>query len=72
MDNKDSSIGLSCPPKPFVEQTVLENVSKVISDSGKCTRGNILCNFNYVCLRFFCRKCSIEGPVFKASNNTEF
>ncbi|EFA04484.1 eEF1A lysine and N-terminal methyltransferase homolog [Tribolium castaneum] len=34
VDSKDTAIGLSCPPKQFLEEGVLKNVAEVISDSG--------------------------------------
>lgn len=34
VDSKDSAIGMSCPPKQFLDESVLENVSKIIGDSG--------------------------------------
>lgn len=34
VDSKDSSIGMSCPPKPFVEPEFLLCVSKCLKDGG--------------------------------------
>ncbi|CAG9854953.1 unnamed protein product [Phyllotreta striolata] len=34
VDSKDSSIGMSCPPREFLEVNVLRNVAKVIANSG--------------------------------------
>ncbi|XP_044752942.1 eEF1A lysine and N-terminal methyltransferase homolog [Coccinella septempunctata] len=34
IDNKDSSIGMSCPPKEFLEEEVLDNVRKIIAEAG--------------------------------------
>ncbi|XP_065339265.1 eEF1A lysine and N-terminal methyltransferase homolog [Cloeon dipterum] len=34
VDNKDTSIGMSCPPKEFVTEDMLKNVKNVLSDDG--------------------------------------
>lgn len=34
VDNKDTSIGMSCPPKEFLEQDVLKNVRKLLHPNG--------------------------------------
>jgi SAM-dependent methyltransferase len=34
VDSKDSSIGMSCPPKQFLEESVLDSIVKVIGGSG--------------------------------------
>ncbi|XP_063984530.1 eEF1A lysine and N-terminal methyltransferase homolog isoform X2 [Diachasmimorpha longicaudata] len=34
VDSKDSSVGMSCPPKQFLENSVLKNVSKCLSENG--------------------------------------
>lgn len=34
IDSKDTSMGMSCPPKEFLEQNVLVNVQKVLHQSG--------------------------------------
>ncbi|XP_044267613.1 eEF1A lysine and N-terminal methyltransferase homolog [Tribolium madens] len=34
VDSKDSTIGMSCPPRQFLEEAVLENVAKIIGVSG--------------------------------------
>lgn len=34
MDSKDSSVGMSCPPKVFLEADVLNNVVNVLDTSG--------------------------------------
>lgn len=43
VDNKDSSIGMSCPPKEFIEENTLRDVSKLLDESG-----------NFFCLCFGC------------------
>lgn len=35
VDNKDSSIGMSCPPNEFLELSVLDNIVKALNSSGK-------------------------------------
>lgn len=35
VDSKDTSLGMSCPPKMFLDKTVMENVKKCIGDKGK-------------------------------------
>lgn len=34
VDNKDSSIGMSCPPKEFLEDEVLNDVKEIITEKG--------------------------------------
>ncbi|XP_018578007.1 methyltransferase-like protein 13 [Anoplophora glabripennis] len=34
VDSKDSSVGMSCPPKQFLENDALSNVAKIIADTG--------------------------------------
>ncbi|KAL3283256.1 hypothetical protein HHI36_006404 [Cryptolaemus montrouzieri] len=34
VDSKDSTIGMSCPPKEFLEDAVLDNVTKIIDEKG--------------------------------------
>ncbi|CAH0557061.1 unnamed protein product [Brassicogethes aeneus] len=34
VDSKDTSIGMSCPPKAFLENEVLENIVKILDKSG--------------------------------------
>ncbi|CAD0196413.1 unnamed protein product [Chrysodeixis includens] len=34
MDNKDPTLGLSCPPKQFLEDAVLEDVKNVLTENG--------------------------------------
>ncbi|CAD7000074.1 unnamed protein product [Ceratitis capitata] len=34
VDSKDSSLGMSCPPKSFLEPAVLENIMSIIGDKG--------------------------------------
>lgn len=34
VDSKDSSLGISCPPKSFLEPAVLDSVKKLIGDTG--------------------------------------
>nr|CAI5842659.1 unnamed protein product [Callosobruchus analis] len=34
VDSKDSSVGMSCPPRQFLEKAILVNVAKLIGDSG--------------------------------------
>lgn len=35
VDNKDPKLGMSCPPKEFLELSVLENVKKLIGSQGR-------------------------------------
>lgn len=35
MDNKEKSIGLSCPPKQFLENAALEHVKAILKDDGQ-------------------------------------
>ncbi|KAJ2944486.1 hypothetical protein O0L34_g3831 [Tuta absoluta] len=34
MDSKDRSVGLSCPPKQFLDSEVLDNVKKILNNDG--------------------------------------
>lgn len=34
VDNKDSSLGMSCPPAAFVETTILQKVSNLLTPKG--------------------------------------
>lgn len=34
VDNKDTSLGMSCPPKEFVSEDVIANVKNILSDDG--------------------------------------
>ncbi|KAM3959144.1 eEF1A lysine and N-terminal methyltransferase homolog isoform 3-T3 [Aphomia sociella] len=34
MDSKDRTLGLSCPPKQFLDQQVLQNVKSILTDNG--------------------------------------
>lgn len=34
VDSKDSSLGISCPPKQFIEEETLENVKNCLSENG--------------------------------------
>lgn len=35
VDSKDSSLGMSCPPKEFLGNNALDSVVKLIGDQGK-------------------------------------
>lgn len=35
MDSKDGSVGLSCPPRQFLEDHVLDEVKKILTDDGE-------------------------------------
>lgn len=35
VDNKDSSLGMSCPPAAFVETPILQKVSSLLTPRGK-------------------------------------
>jgi hypothetical protein len=35
VDNKDTSLGMSCPPKEFVSEDVIADVKKILSQDGK-------------------------------------
>lgn len=37
MDSKDRTMGLSCPPKQFLDDNVLEDVKSILSENGKYT-----------------------------------
>lgn len=34
VDSKDTTIGMSCPPKQFLEEDVLNNVINILNDTG--------------------------------------
>lgn len=34
VDSKDKSVGMSCPPKAFLEADVLSNVVNILDESG--------------------------------------
>jgi hypothetical protein len=34
VDNKDTSLGMSCPPKEFVSEDVIADVKKILSEDG--------------------------------------
>lgn len=34
MDSKDRTLGLSCPPQTFLHDHVLENVTKILTNTG--------------------------------------
>ena len=46
VDSKDSRIGMSCPPKPFVEPAFLNCVNKCINANGKYS-GIDIAGYNY-------------------------
>ncbi|XP_063922561.1 eEF1A lysine and N-terminal methyltransferase homolog [Zophobas morio] len=51
VDSKDSSIGMSCPPQQFLEEEVLDNVAKLVADSG------------FFVLNLVLRECSLRPAI---------
>lgn len=51
MDSKDRSLGLSCPPKQFIENHVLEHVNDILSDKG------------HFILNFVCRDTALHESI---------
>lgn len=65
VDGKDSSIGMSCPPKAFLSQNVLDMVKTCITDNGKFEEPTLslkqLCKKKNICLfhRNICTEFSL-------------
>ncbi|KAM3959142.1 eEF1A lysine and N-terminal methyltransferase homolog isoform 1-T1 [Aphomia sociella] len=51
MDSKDRTLGLSCPPKQFLDQQVLQNVKSILTDNG-----------NFI-LNLVCRDRSLQDSI---------
>jgi hypothetical protein len=41
VDNKDTSLGMSCPPKEFVSQEILSKVQSILSEQGNFCKTSI-------------------------------
>lgn len=53
VDSKDTSLGMSCPPKVFLEKSVIDNVKKCIGD-----KGNLFIRFRSIGV------CVTHSPVY--------
>jgi len=51
VDSKDSSLGMSCPPAAFVEDSFIQSVANVLNPSGKRVVTFYLLEIN--CYRMF-------------------
>lgn len=58
VDSKDSSLGISCPPKQFIEKEALDNVKECLLEDG------------IFVLNLVCRDDSLKGEIIETLKRT--